>query len=71
MLQQVEIDEYQNYEKALGALTEALRCLERAGEQERQQQLRGNMDNIKEFVSIQVTCRYLDREQIIFKEESD
>ena len=23
----VEIDEYQNYEKALGALTEAARCL--------------------------------------------
>ena len=25
---QVEIDEYQNYDKALGALTEAFRCLE-------------------------------------------
>merc|ERR1719281_1775202 len=26
----VEIDEYQNYEKALGALNEALRCMSRA-----------------------------------------
>ena len=28
---QVEIDEYQNYEKALGALTEAARCLGKVG----------------------------------------
>lgn len=28
--QQVEIDEYQNYSKALGALNEALKCLGKA-----------------------------------------
>ena len=27
---QVEIDEYQNYQKALGALSEALKCLGKA-----------------------------------------
>ena len=27
---QVEIDEYQNYEKALGALSEALKCMNKA-----------------------------------------
>lgn len=27
---QLEIDEYQNYQKALGALTEALKCLGKA-----------------------------------------
>ena len=30
MQYQVEIDEYQNYQKALGALSEALKCLGKA-----------------------------------------
>ena len=30
LYQQVEIDEYQNYSKALGALNEALKCLGKA-----------------------------------------
>ena len=50
---QVEIDEYQNYDKALGALTEAYRCLEKAGDQMRLDELKDNMKNIKEFVDIQ------------------
>ena len=30
LIYQVEIDEYQNYEKALGALSEAMKCLTKA-----------------------------------------
>ena len=44
---QVEIDEYQNYDKALGALTEAYRCLEKDGDQMRIVELQENMADIK------------------------
>ncbi|XP_051876987.1 intraflagellar transport protein 140 homolog isoform X1 [Pristis pectinata] len=55
---QVEIDEYQNYEKALGALTEAYKCLSKAkmrspGEQEEQLgQLQNKLTTVKKFVQI-------------------
>ena len=35
---QVEIDEYQNYQKAFGALTEAYKCLSKAKAKNPQQQ---------------------------------
>ena len=37
----------------MGALTEAYRCLEKAGDQMRLDELKDNMENIKEFVDIQ------------------
>ncbi|KAE8284332.1 Intraflagellar transport protein 140-like protein WD and tetratricopeptide repeats protein 2 [Larimichthys crocea] len=37
---QVEIDDYQNYEKALDALTEALKCISKAKDSSRQQEAR-------------------------------
>ncbi|XP_048407747.2 intraflagellar transport protein 140 homolog isoform X1 [Stegostoma tigrinum] len=55
---QVEIDEYQNYEKALGALTEAYKCLSKAkmrsqGElEERLGQLQNKLTMVKKFVQI-------------------
>ncbi|XP_072916135.1 intraflagellar transport protein 140 homolog [Hemitrygon akajei] len=55
---QVEIDEYQNYEKALGALTEAYKCLSKAkmrnqGEQEeRLRELQNKLTTVKKFVQI-------------------
>ena len=53
---QVEIDEYQNYDKALGALTEAYRCLERAGgnQELRMTEIQNNVLDVREFVNIQV-----------------
>ena len=52
---QVEIDEYQNYDKALGALTEAFRCLEKAGgdQEMRMGEIQANVMDIREFVNIQ------------------
>ncbi|NXP51231.1 IF140 protein, partial [Heliornis fulica] len=53
---QAEIDEYQNYEKALGALTEACKCLSRAKAQRPLEQdsrlarLQSKMTLIKRFV---------------------
>lgn len=55
----VEIDEYQNYEKALGALTECIKCLEKAGESgknaEKIMEISKNMELISKFVSGQKT----------------
>ncbi|KAM8960405.1 intraflagellar transport protein 140 homolog [Pelodytes ibericus] len=53
---QVEIDEYQNYEKALGALTEAYKCLSKAKmrspeEQERKlSEMLSKMNLVKRFI---------------------
>ncbi|XP_041061995.1 intraflagellar transport protein 140 homolog isoform X3 [Carcharodon carcharias] len=55
---QVEIDEYQNYEKALGALTEAYKCLSKAKMksqselEERLGQLQNKLTMVKKFVQI-------------------
>uniref|UniRef100_UPI00398F7C73 intraflagellar transport protein 140 homolog n=1 Tax=Pristiophorus japonicus TaxID=55135 RepID=UPI00398F7C73 len=55
---QVEIDEYQNYEKALGALTEAYKCLTKAKmrsqseQEERLGQLQSKLTMVKRFVQI-------------------
>ncbi|XP_069761379.1 intraflagellar transport protein 140 homolog isoform X2 [Narcine bancroftii] len=55
---QVEIDEYQNYEKALGALTEAYKCLTKAKMrnqdevEERLGQLQNKLTTVKKFVQI-------------------
>ncbi|XP_072337471.1 LOW QUALITY PROTEIN: intraflagellar transport protein 140 homolog [Scyliorhinus torazame] len=55
---QVEIDEYQNYEKALGALTEAYKCLSKAKMksqselEERLGQLQSKLTMVKKFVQI-------------------
>ncbi|XP_078096576.1 intraflagellar transport protein 140 homolog isoform X2 [Mustelus asterias] len=55
---QVEIDEYQNYEKALGALTEAYKCLSKAKMksqselEERLGQLQNKLTMVKTFVQI-------------------
>nr|CAB3255295.1 intraflagellar transport protein 140 homolog [Phallusia mammillata] len=52
---QVEIDEYQNYDKAIGALTEALKCLTKAKMADRQLQeskvseVKGRIALIKKF----------------------
>lgn len=56
LLSQVEIDEYQNYDKALGALGEAYKCLSKAqGEEgvkeDQLGQLKHKMTLIKRFVS--------------------
>ena len=54
---QVEIDEYQNYDKALGALAEAYKCMAKAsgGEEgmreDRVGQLKNKMTIIKKFVT--------------------
>ncbi|XP_076809284.1 intraflagellar transport protein 140 homolog [Clavelina lepadiformis] len=53
---QVEIDEYQNYEKALGALSEAFKCLAKAKMANKQQQeakvteLKGRIALVKKFL---------------------
>ncbi|XP_074648558.1 intraflagellar transport protein 140 homolog [Tubulanus polymorphus] len=53
---QVEIDEYQNYDKALGALGEAYKCITKAKmknqsqQEEKLTQLKARMDLIKKFV---------------------
>lgn len=53
---QVEIDEYQNYEKALGALTEAYKCLSKAKMRNPQEQeskladLQSKMTLVKRFI---------------------
>ncbi|KAM4697334.1 intraflagellar transport protein 140 homolog [Rhinophrynus dorsalis] len=55
---QVEIDEYQNYEKALGALTEAYKCLSKAKmrspeEQERKlSDMQSKMTLVKRFIQV-------------------
>jgi intraflagellar transport protein 140 len=54
---QVEIDEYQNYDKALGALGEAFKCLSKAKmtdealQEERLGQLKNKITLIKKFVN--------------------
>ena len=53
---QVEIDEYQNYDKALGALGEAYKCMSKAQgdevvKEERLGQLKQKMTLIKKFVT--------------------
>ena len=53
---QVEIDDYQNYEKALGALTEAYKCMSKAkgrsqDEQDsRMAELQHKINLVKRFV---------------------
>ncbi|XP_078482947.1 intraflagellar transport protein 140 homolog [Ciona intestinalis] len=53
---QVEIDEYQNYEKAMGALTEAFKCLTKAKMANKQQQeikiteLKARIALVKKFI---------------------
>uniref|UniRef100_H2YTL4 Uncharacterized protein n=1 Tax=Ciona savignyi TaxID=51511 RepID=H2YTL4_CIOSA len=53
---QVEIDEYQNYEKAMGALTEAFKCLTKAKMANKQQQeskiteLKSRIALVKKFI---------------------
>ena len=52
----MEIDEYQNYDKALGALGEAYKCMSKSqGEEvvkeERLSQLKQKMTIIKKFVT--------------------
>lgn len=54
---QVEIDEFQNYEKAYGALTEASRCLTKLAHAPSQQQklseiVQKRMTTIKRFIDI-------------------
>uniref|UniRef100_A0A4W3HUQ7 Intraflagellar transport 140 n=1 Tax=Callorhinchus milii TaxID=7868 RepID=A0A4W3HUQ7_CALMI len=55
---QVEIDEYQNYEKALGALTEAYKCMSKAKmrSQNEQEERLGRLQNklaiVKRFVQV-------------------
>ena len=55
---QVEIDEYENYEKALGALNEAYRCLEKANmrnqslQEEKMEEMMRKINAIKRFVQI-------------------
>ena len=50
---QLEIDEYQNYDKAFGALTEAYHCLDKVRDQIRLDALKKNIEYIKEYVDIQ------------------
>ena len=53
---QVEIDEFQNYDKALGALSEAHKCLARAKvknptqQEERLEEMQSRINLIKKFV---------------------
>eukprot|EP00050_Salpingoeca_kvevrii_P007157 m.294179 g.294179 ORF g.294179 m.294179 type:complete len:1361 (-) comp12942_c0_seq1:503-4585(-) len=55
---QLEIDDYQNYDKALGALTEALKCMSKAkmkdfGEQEtRVSSLQARINMVKKFCGV-------------------
>ena len=60
----VEIDEYQNYEKALGALSECIKCLEKSSEQglhsDKMIQIGRNMELISKFVNAQ---RLYERDQ--------
>ena len=59
---QVEIDEYQNYEKAVGALTEAFKCLTKSKIEDNEEKenkltsLKTKIALVKKFVS---TRRYL------------
>ncbi|XP_040583059.1 intraflagellar transport protein 140 homolog [Lepeophtheirus salmonis] len=54
---EVEIDEYQNYEKALGALNESLKCLDKSNEsfnyEERLRELKRVIGLVTKFVEIQ------------------
>lgn len=52
---QVEIDEFQNYEKALGALTEGYKALASSNEvdvQEKLPALQYKLEKVKQFISI-------------------
>ena len=55
---QVEIDEYQNYDKALGALNEAYKCMAKAKvknemlQEERLADLKNRMGLIKKFIQV-------------------
>lgn len=52
---QVEIDEFQNYEKALGALTEGYKALASSNEvdaQEKLPELQYKLEKVKQFISI-------------------
>ena len=57
LLFQVEIDEYQNYDKALGAMAEAYKCLSKAKmknqslQEERLADLKHRINLIKKFVA--------------------
>jgi len=67
---EVEIDEYQNYEKALGALTECLKCLERALPQnpkleERVESVRRGASLISRFAASQRDYADGDRERAV------
>lgn len=54
---QVEIDEYQNYEKAVGALTEAFKCLSKSKIEDNEEKenkltsLKTKIALVKKFVS--------------------
>lgn len=77
----MEVDEYQNYEKALGALTEAYKCLTKAkmrnqGEQEeRLEQLQNKLTTVKKFVQVRRLYEEDPKEALkqcqILLEESD
>ncbi|XP_076028823.1 intraflagellar transport protein rempA [Oratosquilla oratoria] len=52
---QVEIDEYQNYDKAMGALSEAYKCLTSSNHpqaQERLPSIQYKLEKVKQFISI-------------------
>merc|ERR1712136_532953 len=79
---QVEVDEYQNYEKAIGALTEAFKCLTKAKMPNKQEQeikiteLKSRIALVKKFLG---TRRLFDegsaeegvKECLVLLEESD
>lgn len=77
---QVEIDEYQNYDKALGALGEAYKCMSKAQgdegtKEDRMGQLKHKMTLIKKFVTARSTYNDNSEEAIkqcqVLLEESD
>ena len=65
---QVEIDEFQNYDKALGALSEAHKCLGRAKvknptqQEERLEDMQNRINLIKKYV---VARRYVLNAHVI------
>ncbi|XP_030068388.1 intraflagellar transport protein 140 homolog [Microcaecilia unicolor] len=67
---QVEIDEYQNYEKALGALTEAYKCLSKAKMRNPEEQegrlgdLQSKMTLVKRFIQARRTYTEDSKEAI-------
>ncbi|XP_064457702.1 intraflagellar transport protein 140 homolog [Ornithodoros turicata] len=55
---QVEVEEYQNYEKALGAMTEALKCLANNGDSQKEvNKLQKAIEYVRNFVDIQFLYR--------------